>query len=296
MLTQHLKIVFIVILTSFITTNHYAQTDSTSYVKDEKIYIIETVDGNVFMGTIISQDAKEVLVLTKDRGEISIPKYQVKSIKELEEGQINSKGEYVPNEVFATRYFITTNALPLEKGENYMLLNWFGPEVHWGVAKNFGLGLMTTWVGFPIVGTAKYSVKLDDNASFGIGILAGSGTWIIPGLYGALPFGVLTLGNRRANINFSGGYGYIGFDGQGGGAALMSVAGMAKIGKKLSLVVDSFIVPAVGSIGSGGGLIMPGLRYQIEPKSAFQYGFAMLVVDQELLPFPMPMLGWFKKF
>ncbi len=312
MLTQHLKIFFIVILTSFITTKNYAQTDSTSYVKDEKTYIIETVDGNFFMGTIISQDAKEVLVLTKDRGEISIPKYQVKSIKELEEGQINSKGEYVPNEVFATRYFITTNGLPLEKGENYILWNLFGPDFHWGVGKNFGVGIMTSWIGIPIIGTAKYSINLGNKTSLGIGLLAGTGSWVLPRYGGVLPFGVLTLGDRKANLNISGGYGFVAFDGDNSGRALMSIAGMAKVGKKISIVFDSFIVPGIGykpvqqyqpngtyitvqQKRTGGGILIPGIRYQIQPDAAFQFGFAGLVIDNELLPFPAPMVGWFRK-
>jgi hypothetical protein len=296
----------------------YGQVEEDSVRKvDNKIYIVETSDGNIFMGTIISQDSKEVLILTKDRGEISIPKYQVKSIKELEEGQLNAKGEYIPSEVFSTRYFITTNGLPLEKGENYILWNLFGPEFHWGVAKNFGLGIMTSWGGVPIIGTAKYSIKLGEKSSFGIGLLAGTGSWILPRFGGVLPFGALTIGDRRANLNISGGYGYVNFDGDGGGTALMSVAGMVKVGKKISVVFDSFIVPGIGyktvqqyvynpNTGygnyqsvrvkrSGGGLLIPGIRYQIQPDAAFQFGFAGLVVDQEVLPVPIPMIGWFRK-
>ncbi len=201
-----LSLLLSLLLTGLVNSGVYAQVEEDSVRKvDTKVYIVETVDGNIFMGTIISQDAKEVLILTKDRGEISIPKYQVKSIKELEAGQLNSKGEYVPSEVFSTRYFITTNALPLDKGENYILWNLFGPEFHWGVADNFGLGIMTTWGGVPIIGTAKYSIKLGDKASFGIGLLAGTGSWIFPRFGGVLPFGALTIGDRRANLNFSGG-------------------------------------------------------------------------------------------
>lgn len=313
---------FILFSAYFNTAISQIEEDSVRKV-DNKIYVVETSDGTIFMGTIIHQDSKEILILTKDRGEISIPKYQVKSIKELDPKQVNSKGEFVPNEVFSTRYFITTNALPLEKGENYILWNLFGPDFHWGVGKNFGLGIMTSWIGMPIIGTAKYSIKLGEKTSLGLGLLAGTGSWALPRFGGVLPFGVLTLGDRKANINISGGYGYMSFGFRNnssasfsGGTALASIAGMVKVGKKFSLVFDSFIIPGIGyktvtdynnynpttgTYGTkvvrktGGGLLIPGLRYQIQPDAAFQFGFAGLIVDNEVIPFPLPMVGWFRK-
>ena len=104
-----------------------AQEDSTDFVQS-KIYVITTMNGGVFVGTIISDNAKEIIIKTKDRGDVAIPKYELKSMKELEQGEINEDGEFVGTPLFATRYFITTNAFPMDNGDNYYSLNLFGTE------------------------------------------------------------------------------------------------------------------------------------------------------------------------
>lgn len=262
---------------------------------DNKVYVVETNDGSIFMGTILHQDAKEVLILTKDRGEISIPKYQVKSIKEVEQDQINAKGQLVHREVFSTRYFLTTNSLPVVKGENYALVNFYGPEVHFGVTDNFGIGVMTSWIGVPVVLTLKQSFKLGDKTNIGVGVLAGWGSFLAPSFVGALPFATLTFGDRRANFNISAGYISIGEIGYGSdlSSPLLSFAGLAKIGEKFSFVFDSFIVPSTGT-NTTGALVMPGFRFQVDPDKAFQFAFGGTVVDGGVFPFPS--VGWFRKF
>ena len=171
--TLHALLLSIFIVMSGV--NAIGQTGSfPTEIDSSKVYIVEMNDGSVIIGTIVQMDSKEVLIISKEKGEVSLPKYQVKSIQILTEDDLNAEGEYVPNEVFATRYFITTNGLPVEKGENYVLWNIYGPEVHFGVSKNFGAGIMSSWVGMPFIGTAKYSIELGKKAHIGIGMLAGT--------------------------------------------------------------------------------------------------------------------------
>jgi len=288
-----------------------AQTDSTEFVKS-KIYVITTMNGGQFVGTIVSDDSKEVVIKTKDRGEVSIPKYEVKSMKELVEGELNSDGDFIGTPLFATRYFITTNAFPMEKGDNYYSLNLFGPEFHFGVGEKFGIGVMTSWVGIPIIGTAKYSINLGKKANLGIGALVGTGSWAAPEFFAALPFGVLTFGDERKNINFSAGYGVAAFSGNGSeGTALLSVAGALRMGDKASFVFDTFILPNIKqqqytynqSTGQSyytttntvAALIIPGFRFQTHDDKAFQIGFAGIFYDGTVVPAPIPMVTWFRK-
>ena len=128
----------------------------------------------------------------------------------------------------------------------------------------------------------------------------------------ALPYGVLTYGDRRNNINFSGGYGIVAYDGIAEGKALMSVAAMKKVGKKVSIVFDSFIVPQVRFTNSTYdpntdielttnkysvlAILIPGIRIQEEPNKAFQFGFAGIYGNGEFVPIPIPFLQWYRKF
>ncbi len=304
------KLIFLTLLVvSFSINKVVAQADRDS---STTFFYIITNSGGEFIGTIISQNAKEVLINTRDRGQVSIPKYEIKEMKEVNPNEMTIKGNYIPEEVFSTRYFITTNALPIKKGENYVLWSLYGPEVQFGVGENLGLGIMTSWVGMPVIGTAKYSIKLTETTSVGVGTLLGTGSWAAPDVAIALPFGALTIGNRRANINFSGGYGVVAYDNKSEGKALFSVAGMAKIGKKVSIVFDSFIVPNIfystyiyDNITNTSTVVtkrsplivfLPGIRVQGNNNSAFQFGFAGAYGNGEMVPIPIPMLQWFRKF
>lgn len=284
-------LIFSISFLLFLGNTVNAQSDTSEFVRS-KIYVVTAMNGGIFVGTIVSDDSKEVVIKTKDLGEVSIPKYQVKSMKELEEGQLNKDGEYVSDPLFATRYFFTTNSFPLKKGDNYFCKNVFGPEAHFGVGEKFGIGVMTSWLAVPIIGTVKYSINLSENTNLGVGALVGTGSWAFPKVFGALPFGTLTFGTRRSNINFSAGYGAIS-DGSGPeGTALFSVAGAIGGGGKVSFVFDSFIVPGSQSTIA---LIIPGIRLQSNDDKAFQFAFAAAFNDGDIYPLPIPLASWFMR-
>jgi hypothetical protein len=242
-------------------------------------------------------------------------------IEQISKEEFNVDGFYKPSEVFATRYFITTNGLPIKKGDSYIQWNLYGPDFQFGVSKNFGLGIMTTWVGVPIIAQAKYSFKLSDNVHLGIGTLLGTGSWVAADFGIALPFSSFTIGDRRTNATFSAGYGSVWSDGQSSGRALISFAGMTKISNKISIVFDSFIVPPSGykdvtttdmiynpatqlyeekttttrEKRTGLGIFIPGIRWQLSEDRAFQFGFTGFSIDGDMAPAAIPMLQWYRK-
>ncbi len=269
------------------------QIDTTKNVP-QKTYLITTAEGNEFSGTIISQDEREVVIDTKNKGRIAIPKYQIKVMKEISSKELTQEGDYNPEPEFASRYFITTNGLPLKKGDNYILWNIYGPDIQFSLSDHFGVGIMTSWVGIPVIGTAKYSFNLGKNTNMAIGGLFGTGSWSAPEFGLALPFAAFTYGDRKNNINFSGGYGSIWTDTDSEGKALFSIAGITALGKKASLVFDSFIIP--GSANSDGySLIVPGFRIQTNRGRFFQFGFAAIYNNGEVVA-ALPMFQWFTRF
>lgn len=245
-------------------------------------------DGTEYVGYILSRDAREILIEVADLGEMYIPMHEIKSIREIDEEAYYSSGE-----VFATRYFITTNGLPLRKGDNYALFNIFGPEIHSNVADNVSMGLMTSWVAIPLVGSMKFSIPAGENVSLGIGTLIGTGLWAGLEHIGALVYGSFTMGDYANNITFSGGYLGATIFSETMSAPLASVACMFAINQNFSFVGDSFIVMKKGS---SGALIIPGVRYSKSNDRAFQFGLAGIVAGGEAVPFPIPYLGFFRAF
>lgn len=293
----------------------YSQNDSTQAL-DTNIYKVVMSRGEEMIGKITKQDAKEIHLTTTEGREVIIPQYVVKKIEIVDPNKFNRQGQYVGEDKFATRYFITTNGLPVKKGENYVQWNLFGPDFQFAVADDLGVGIMTSWFGMPIIGSIKKSWKLEEKTQLAVGALVGTGSWSLPEVGGALPFATLSFGDRKANIAFSGGYGAIWDYGDVSGRALTSVAGMVKVSPKISLVFDSFILlPGKTTTETyqsydywsdsyydytyerrrpGIALIIPGIRWHQDEGRSFQFGFAGLVDDGWLMPVPIPMVQWYR--
>lgn len=317
---------FIILLAfAVLSSVAFSQEDSLK-ITDSTIYRIVKHDGVEYVGTIVFSNAREVLIVTEERGPIYIPQHVIKEINVVNQDEYNQAGDYVGEDMFATRYFITTNGLPIKKGDHYVQWNWFGPDFQFGVGKNFGVGFMTSWMAVPIIGTAKYSFQINEKSHFALGALVGTTSWAAftdanMNVGGVLPFGTFSYGSRRANLAFSAGYGGIWANGETEGHALGSVAGMIKIGPRFSLVFDSFgVMPGKWNTRTyedwvydpdtgiyelktitesyrtpGVLLLIPGIRWHQGKGKAFQFGFAGLAVDNEIMPFPVPMVQWYRR-
>ena len=256
-----------------VTLGQYAFTQETSQdsTKAPQLSLIVKNDGSEYIGVILSDDGREILLETKNLGKIYIAKSDIKNITKIENEADIVYGEYRQDGPFTTRYSFTTNALPIKKGENYALVNLYGPEVHFALSDRFSLGIMTTWIVSPFVLAAKYTFKTNnEKVNFSIGSLFGSSGYLnnFRG-YGGLHFANLTFGSRSKNITFSGGFAHFNpgnntlleagtvFNNQeylysysGSGFSwkspnttgpIFSVAGIVKVGAKASFVFDSMI-------------------------------------------------------
>ena len=184
------------------------QTDSTS--KEKVYYLIKKADGNEFYGYILSDDGREILVQTKNIGKIYINKSDLKEIIDLNKSDIENYGEFRETGPFTTRYYFTNNALPIKKGEDYAMINLYGPEVHFSLSDNFSLGIMSTWIASPFALAAKYSFNSKSKTHVAIGTIMGTSGYIEQaGVNGGLHWLTITRGDRKSNFSISAGYGYL---------------------------------------------------------------------------------------
>lgn len=318
-----MKLLLFLLSFLFLSVFGYSQNDTLA-VSDTNTYRILKTDGGEIIGKILSQDAREVFVIMRDGSRIYIPQYIIKEIVIVNESDFNNKDRYVGEDKFATRYFLTTNGLSIKRGEHYVQWNLFGPDLQFAVGKNFGVGVMTSWLGIPIIGTIKKSWNLGKKVQFAIGGLVGTGSYAALAYGGALPFGTVSFGDRTKNVAISGGYGAIWNNGNPEGRALTSVAGVIKVSPKISLVFDSFILlpgksetitttyqvyalnPSTGYYEyqtrtrdelitkPGFALFMPGIRWHQAEGKAIQFGFAGMYRNGDILPVPIPMVQWYR--
>jgi hypothetical protein len=265
----------------FSSQQAFAQAPSTSSpATDTTKYVVTKNDGNEYVGLILSDDGREVLIETQMLGKVYIPKSDIKSIRKLDYTEdVQKGGEVSTAGVFTTRYQFTTNCFPIKKGENYAMINLYGPEVHFAVHKDFSVGVMSTWIGSPIALALKYTRgTANPKINYGVGSLLGTSGYLNSGRgFGGLYWGMITYGDRRSNATLSVGFGhfndgnnytylqtiyepgtYVSVDGsapllpissienvQGGFAAqapIIGLAGQTKVGKKASFIYDCMYI------------------------------------------------------
>ncbi len=273
-----LHLCFTLALCFFGNQSVFAQAPSTTTpASDTTKYLVVKNDGNEYVGLILSDDGREVLIQTTSLGKIYIPKSDIKSIRPLDLVDDVKKGEFNSAGAFSTRYQFTTNCFPIKKGENYAMINLYGPEVHFAVHKDFSIGVMSTWIGSPLALALKYTRgTANPKINYGVGALIGTSGYLNSARgFGGLYWGMITYGDRRSNVTLSVGYGhfndgnsnneivyepgtYVSVDGftpsipivalpntKGrfvARAPIIGLAGQTKVGKKASFIYDCMYI------------------------------------------------------
>ena len=250
--------------------------DSTD---SKKMVLITKNNGGEFIGEIISDDGREILLMTTTIGKIYINKSDISGITLVDEKSTYIiGGEFRAEGPFTTRYFFTNNSLPIKKKEHYAMIQLYGPEFHFSVSENLSLGVMASWIASPIALASKlYLGSFGNSTHFSAGTIIANSGYIEQGkIFGGLHWLTMTKGDRMKNISFSAGYGYI-VDNAGlffgnrqnktQDAMVISFAGITPVGKKASLIFDSMIIsnkkdnPNHGRTNTSSWWIFNGTNY-----------------------------------
>jgi hypothetical protein len=323
--------VFITVL--FFSFKCFSQEETKADSSETKVVYL--MNGKKYIGIILSDDGREILIQSEKIGKIYIPKTDIKEINSASNNLIEVNGEIDVESPFTTRYAYTSNAFPIKKGSNYAMINLFGPEIHFATSDRFSIGVMTTWIGSPLAFNTKYSFKSKyENLNFSIGAILGTSGYLGSGNgYGGLSWLTTTYGNRTNNLSVSAGYGNIGFlndISRNIGGPLFSIAGIHSVGKGISFIFDSMFsitkrtqsnpiysdTPTTIDYGNGyidtyyditsyedvrqtnlAFFLMPGMRFQKTDDKAFQISLAGVIniYGDQTNSFPVPMCTWLFK-
>ena len=279
----------------------FAAIQNISYAQDYadslgiNKYRITKQDGGVLVGKMKKNDAVEVILVTDNLGDVVIPKHMIREIKELKADDFRKDGSIRANNGFHTRYFLTTNGFGLKKNESYVQWNLYGPDFQVAINDRITAGLVTSWIGIPLIGSVKTTFPVGEGVRMGVGALAGTGSYAAPSFFFTLPFAAITVGDQRRNFNVSGGYGLVGYQQFSTGGFITSFGGAAELTPKLAFVFDSFFLMNQAGGPLSAGFIIPGLRWNQSESKAFQIGFAGIISNGRTAPVPLPMLQWFRR-
>lgn len=199
---------FIVALFQSLICNGQNLADST------RTFRIETKDGNIYTGSIISEDQMTLVLRTDRLGEIRIPKTDIKSRTELKEVTKVRGKIWLPNPQSA-RYFWAPNGYGLEKGSSYYQNIWIlYNQASIGFADNFSIGagvlplFLFAGAPTPVWIVPKVSIPVVKNKfNIGTGAFLGTIFGAESGTFG-LVYGTTTFGSRDKNVSLGLAYGF----------------------------------------------------------------------------------------
>ena len=214
--------------------------------QDTTLLRVETIDGNEYIGKIISIDAQNVVLNTDLLGIITLRKSTIKSMTPVYGSQIKEGVLWFENPQ-STRYFWQPNGYGLKKGEAYYQNVWiFFNQVSYGVTDNFliGAGMVPAFLfagaPTPVWITPKFSIPVvKDKLNVGVGGLMGTVIGESQSGFG-LVYGTSTLGDRNTNMSLGVGYGYL--SGDWANAPVITLSGMIRTGQRGYLLTENYFI------------------------------------------------------
>ena len=243
--------------------------------------------GITYVGTIIDRTDREITILTDANTKIQIALSNVQDIRVIPKSQIHN-GEYWfpnPND---SRYLFAPSAFNLKQGDGYYQNTYlFINSFNYGIPDNFSMGIgfefFSTFASIdndvfdPIYFlTPKYSMQVSENVRVGVGVLYGKITDDIGGF--GVGYGLVTYGNPEHNATLGLGFGF--FDGEFSSDPVITLSGMTRISRRISLVTENWFFPA----DVYRGIITYGIRFFGESMSV---DLALLNNDELSKTFPI---------
>lgn len=251
---------------------NFSQTTSTDTTK---LYRIQTLDGNEYIGNILHRDSTALRVKTMNIGVIDFKWKNIGKIIEIKQEELKNGADWY-QVLQSSRYFWSPNGYGLRKGEAYFQNIWvLYNQMGVGITDHFsvGLGLIPLFffggMASPVWITPKFSIPvIKDKLNLGIGALTGFVLGENKTGFGVV-YGLATYGSRDNNLTLGLGYGYAG--GSWSKAPVMTISGMTRVGKKTYLMTENYIF----NFGSSN-LIVAGLGGRsLIRKAGLDYGLAL---------------------
>jgi hypothetical protein len=241
--------IFVLLAVLFVTGLHSKAIAQEN--QEKTTWRVETKDGNVYFGTIESQNQEELRLNTQNLGIITI---RVSELQSIEETEGEAAGERAwKNDHQNTHYFFLGNGYGLKQGEGYYqnTLIFFN-QASYGFTDNFSLGVGTIplflFAGAPTPAwiTPKFSIPIkEDMINLSVGGLIGTVLGIEAGTLG-VAVGSLTVGSRSRNLTFGIGYGFV--EEEISETPIFNVAGLYRVGKRFHLMGETIFFNADGEL------------------------------------------------
>lgn len=246
-------------------------------IQGDSLIMIETSDGNIFVGKLISEDSLILIISTHELAEVRILKTKIVRREMVPASRVVGNEVWLENPQ-AARYFYAPNGYGLHKGEGYYQNTWvLFNQLSVGLTDNIsiGVGLVPLFLFgeggvTPFWITPKVSIPLvDEKVNLGMGVLAGTILGESESGFGIL-YSVATFGSKDVNATLGLGYGYIG--GELAETPTINFSAMVRGGRRFYFITENYYISEEVTLLSAGG------RSLIN-RAAIDYGLVMPITD-----------------
>jgi hypothetical protein len=219
----------------------------------------------VLLGTLVSDTETEVVLDTRQLGEVAIQRADIESMEKIAPDRFRD-GEYWFRNPQSTRYFFAPNALGIPGGKGYYQNAWILlNNVNYGVSNRLSVGAGTVPIflfgaeALPIWFLPKVSIPPpQDTLPLAGGAVCGGVLGIEDSGGAGLVYGSATVGDRDHNFTVGLGYGYAG-DGFADRPAI-NISGMTRVGRTTYLISENYFFPGIDD----ANLVSVGVRWAPE--------------------------------
>ena len=219
---------------------------SMSQEKKDTTYRVETVDGNEYIGKIVSRDSSGITLSTTQLGTITIRAADIKRVSVIDSIKIENGRAWLDNPQ-SSKYFVAPSGYGLKKGEGYYQNVWiFFNQFSYGLTNYFSIGagivplFLFAGAETPVWINPKFSIPVvKDKFNVGVGILAGTVIGLEESGFGIL-YGTGTIGSRDRNMSIGLGWGYS--DGGMSKSPTFTLAGMYRTGPRWYLLTENYYI------------------------------------------------------
>ncbi len=248
-------------------------------------WIVTLKDGTKISGKVLSKDEDATIVQTKNLGTLNLNNEKIKNIEPID-GTIAKTGKVMFKNPTYGLYYLSPTAIPQKKGDGYYH-NYYGlgNEFSYAITDHATIGGgLTGPLGVYL--TAKVSTSVNEFAHVGGGVYLGNSIFPIVrnSNFGvALGYCSFTVGNLDNNLTATVCYGFVNSQQKTDlmDQPLMQLSGTIRVGKKLAIVSENWLVSVYGDpFNRGYGLkeshyepfISYGCRI-LKKRGSFDIGF-----------------------
>jgi hypothetical protein len=219
---------------------------SMSQEKKDTMYRVETVDGNEYIGKILSRDSSGITLSTAQLGTITIRAADIKRVSVIDSIKIEKGRAWLDNPQ-SSKYFVAPSGYGLKKGQGYYQNVWiFFNQFSYGLTNYFSIGagivplFLFSGAETPVWINPKFSIPVvKDKFNVGVGVLAGTVIGLEESGFGIL-YGTGTIGSRDRNMSIGLGWGYS--DGGTSKSPTFTFAGMYRTGPRWYLLTENYYI------------------------------------------------------